>query len=89
LGQDNLEKYILDYYIQLFGPSVINNCVMEESIIHDIKQISEEENTILTADFTEKEIFYVISQMEKNKAPALMGFRPNFIKGFVILSRGA
>jgi hypothetical protein len=38
---------------------------MDETITHDIKQISAEENNILTANFTEEEIFQALSQMEK------------------------
>jgi hypothetical protein len=36
---------------------------MRESIIHNIPQLSQEENDILIADFSEKEIYDAIMQM--------------------------
>ena len=45
---------------------------MVESEIHD------EENSILIADFTEKEVHEAIMQMEKNKAPGPDGFPAEF-----------
>jgi hypothetical protein len=54
IGQENLKNYITGYYKSLFGPPISNNCVMEESMTQDIPQISDEENSILTAAFSEK-----------------------------------
>jgi hypothetical protein len=45
-----------------------------ENATHDIPQISQVENEILTAPFTEEEVFEEISQMELNKAPGPDGF---------------
>jgi hypothetical protein len=42
---------------------------MNESVIHDIPQVSDEENSILSADFIEKEVYEAVMQMKKNKAP--------------------
>jgi hypothetical protein len=53
---------------------------MRESIIHDIPQLSQEENDILIADFSEKEIYDAIMQMEKTKLRDRMVFRLNFTK---------
>jgi hypothetical protein len=38
---------------------------MRENMISDIPRLSQEENNILIADFTEEEIFEAISQMEQ------------------------
>jgi hypothetical protein len=50
---------------------------MEERI-EDILQLSNEENDLLTVDFTEKEVLYAISQMKLNKAPGPDGFPADF-----------
>jgi hypothetical protein len=63
VGQDNLKIYISKYYKRLFGPPSESGCTMRESIIHDIPQLSQEENDILIADFSEKEIYDAIMQM--------------------------
>jgi mannosylglycoprotein endo-beta-mannosidase len=55
---------------------------MRENVISDIPQLSQEENNILTADFTEEEIFEAISQMERNKAPGPDGFPAEFYQTF-------
>jgi mannosylglycoprotein endo-beta-mannosidase len=82
IGQENLKNYFSDYYKQLFGPPASSSCVMEESVVHDIKQISADENAILIAEFAEKEVFEAISQMEKNKAPGPDGFPAEFYQTF-------
>jgi hypothetical protein len=68
IGQYNLITYISEYYKNLFGPPPPSTCVMNESITHDVKKISNEENAILTAEFTENEIHDAIMQMELNKS---------------------
>jgi hypothetical protein len=55
---------------------------MIETEIGDIPQLSQEENNILTADFTEKEVHGAIMQMEKNKAPGPDGFPAEFYQFF-------
>jgi mannosylglycoprotein endo-beta-mannosidase len=82
MGQENLKNYITAYYKSLFGPPSMTSCVMDESMIHDIPQISAEENAILVAAFSENEVFEAISQMEKNKSPGPDGFPAEFYQHF-------
>jgi hypothetical protein len=42
---------------------------MIETKIDDIPQLLDEENRILTADFSKKDVHDAVMQMEKNKAP--------------------
>jgi hypothetical protein len=82
VGQNNLKTYISEYYKNLFGAPTQNNFSMIESAIEDIPQLSDEENTILTAEFSEKEVHDAIMQMEKNKAPGPDGFPAEFFQIF-------
>jgi hypothetical protein len=61
--------YISKYYKGLFGPPDKNFFTMTESETSDSPQLSKEENSILIADLTHKEVFDAIMQMEKNKSP--------------------
>jgi hypothetical protein len=74
IGQDNLKMYISEYYKNLFWPPPPRTCVMNDSITHDVKKISNEENAILIAEFTENEIHDAIMQMELNNLPVRMDF---------------
>jgi hypothetical protein len=53
-----------------------------EDQIHDIPQVSDEENEILIADFTENEVREAVFQMEHNKAPRPDGFPAEFYQVF-------
>jgi mannosylglycoprotein endo-beta-mannosidase len=55
---------------------------MNEGEVSDIPQVSPDENSILTAAFSEEEVFKAISQMEHNKAPGPDGFPAEFYKYF-------
>jgi hypothetical protein len=66
----------------LFGDPTPNHFRMIESEYNDIPQLSNEENKILTADFTEKEVHEAILQMEKNKVPGPDGFPAEFYQIF-------
>ena len=55
---------------------------MMEDQVHDIPQLSEEENNILIANFTMEEVHEAISQMEHNKAPGPDGFPWSFTNIF-------
>ena len=78
VGQANLKVFISEFYKKLFGASAPSNISMIESRIHDLPQISPEENDILTSPFIEKEVFDAISQMEHNKAPGPDRFPAEF-----------
>jgi hypothetical protein len=55
---------------------------MNETRTQDIKQIYNEENAILIADFSKKEINEIVMQMEKNKAPESDEFAAEFYQRF-------
>jgi hypothetical protein len=74
--------FISEYYKKLFGPPVQNSFSLYNDANSDIPQVSSEENVMLTADFTEEEVFEAISQMEHNKAPGPDGFPAEFFKIF-------
>jgi hypothetical protein len=78
IGQDNLKTYISEYYKSLFGVPNTNNFMIIETDIDDIPQLSQEENRILTADFTEKEVHDATMQMEKKKVTEPDGFQADF-----------
>ena len=82
VGQENLKTYISEYYKQLFGAPVSKNFALDENRVHDMPQISQEENEILTQNFSAKEVFEAIQQMEHNKAPGQNGFPAEFYQSF-------
>jgi hypothetical protein len=49
---------------------------------HDIPQVSEEENEMLTAPFIEEEVKMAVFDMEHNKAPSPDGFPGDFYQFF-------
>ena len=53
-----------------------------EDQIHDIPQVSQEENDLLTCEFTEAELRDAVFQMEHNKAPGPDGFPAEFYQVF-------
>ena len=64
----------------MFGPPEDNCVSLDESRIEDVPQLAAEENDILTAPFSEKEVFEAITQMKNNKAPGSDGFLVEFYK---------
>jgi hypothetical protein len=53
-----------------------------EDQIHDIPLVSDEENEILIANFSENEVREAVFQMEHNKAPGPDGFPAEFYQVF-------
>src|SRR5438128_9080660 len=73
-GQANLKEYITKFYKELFGEPEESFLTLDEEGNQDIVQVSQVENTILTAPFLEKEVKDAIFQIEHNKAPGPDGF---------------
>ena len=55
---------------------------MDESRTDDIPQVSDEENSLLTAPYSEEEVRKVVFLMEHNKAPGPDGFPAEFYQNF-------
>ena len=53
---------------------------LDESRIEDVPQLTADEDDILIAPFSEKEVFEAISQMKNNKALGPDGFPAGFYK---------
>ncbi|MDA4676006.1 hypothetical protein NY593_05210, partial [Enterobacter asburiae] len=53
---------------------------LDENRIQDVPQLASDENSILSAPFSEKEVLHAISQMKNNKAPGPDGFPAEFYK---------
>jgi hypothetical protein len=82
VSSDRLKCHITNYYKNLFGfPKQIEITSMEDQI-HGIPQVSDEENEILIADFTENEVREAVFQMEHNKSPGPDGFPAEFYQVF-------
>jgi len=58
---------------------------MDETLRHDVPQVSEEENEVLVAPFREEEVKMAVFDMEHSKAPGRMAFPPNFSSSFGML----
>jgi exonuclease III len=82
VGDDCLKSHITNYYKNLFGTPEHSEITLMENHILDIPQVSQEENDILVADFTESEVREAIFQMEHNKAPGPDGFPAEFYQVF-------
>ena len=85
VGQQNLKVYITEFYKKLFGAPEEFFSSMDETIGQDIPKLSEEENDILKAGFTEQEVKDAIFHMEKTRRRGLMAFQRNFTKSVGIL----
>jgi hypothetical protein len=82
VSSDRLKCHITNYYKNLFGDPEQTEITLTEDRIHDILQVSNEENEILIADFTENEVREAVFQMEHNKAPGPDGFPAEFYQVF-------
>jgi hypothetical protein len=82
VGDANLKHYITDYYKRLFGHHIHNSFSLDETLRHDIPQVSEEENEVLVAPFSEEEVKMAVFDMEYNKAPGPDGFPIEFYQFF-------
>jgi mannosylglycoprotein endo-beta-mannosidase len=82
VSSDRLNCHIMNYYKNLFRIPEQTEITLMEDHIHDIPQVSDEENEILIADFTENEVREAVFQMEHNKAPGPDGFPAEFYQVF-------
>jgi hypothetical protein len=82
VSSDRLKCHITNYYKNLFGNPEQTEITLMEDQIHDIPQVSDEENEILIDDFTKNEVREVVFQMEHNKSPRPDGFPAEFYKVF-------
>ena len=82
VGDTNLKDYITEYYKGLFGPHVQNSFSMDETLRHDIPQVSVEENEVLVAPFSEEEVKVAVFDMEHNKASGPDDFPAEFYQFF-------
>ena len=82
VGHEQLKSYITNYYKGLFGAPEEGNFSLDESRIADIPQVSDEENNLLTAPYSEEEVRKAVFQMEHNKAPGPDGFPAEFYQNF-------
>jgi hypothetical protein len=73
VGEQNLKVYITEHYKKLFRVPAKNHFSMCGDNINDIPWLSPEENSILIADFTKKEVHEATSRMEHNMAPGQTG----------------
>jgi hypothetical protein len=81
-GHDNLKRFITEFYKGLFGKLEENSFTLDESFNQDIPQVSSQENSLLTTDFSETEIKETIFSMNHNKAPGPDGFPVEFYQQF-------
>ena len=77
-GDEELKKYITNYYRGLFGPSEASLLTMDESRRDDIPHVSDNKKEWLTARFSYEEVREAIFQMKHNKAPGPDGFPAEF-----------
>jgi hypothetical protein len=82
VGDANLKYYITEYYKRLFRPHIQNSFSMNDALRHDIPQVSEEENEVLVAPFSEEEVKMAVLDMKHNKAPCSDGFPAEFYQFF-------
>ena len=62
-GDEELKKYITDYYRGLFGPSENSFLTIDENRREDIPQVTDDESESLIAMFTQEEVQTAIFQM--------------------------
>jgi hypothetical protein len=82
VNSDRLKCHITNYYKNLFGIPEQTEITLMDDQIHDIPQVSDEENEILIADFTENEVKEAVFKMEHNKSPGPDGFLAEFYQVF-------
>jgi hypothetical protein len=82
VSSDRLKCHIMNFNKNLFGFLEQTEITLMEDQIHDIPQVSNEENEILIADFTKNEVREAVFQMEHNKSPGPDDFPAEFYQVF-------
>jgi tRNA nucleotidyltransferase (CCA-adding enzyme) len=67
VGHENHKNYIIEYYKSLLGTPTPNYFSLAESQIDDIPQLSEEESSIIVANYAEEEVHDDIMQMQTKR----------------------
>jgi hypothetical protein len=80
--EEELKHHITSYYKNLFGKLDTTLIELDESNTHDIPQVSNSENEILTANFTIEEVKKTVINMNIIKLLDHMVFQLSFIKCF-------
>jgi hypothetical protein len=78
----NIGRNITQFYKGLFEEPEQSPFTLVSDRTNDITQVTEEENTILTAPFSEQEVKAAIFQMKHNKAPGSDGFPAKFYQKY-------
>lgn len=86
IGDEQLKAHITTYYKGLFGPPDESSFTLVEDRVDDTPQVSDAENEILTAPFSEKEVKDVV--LEHNKSPGPDGFPAEFYQVFWKIIKG-
>jgi hypothetical protein len=81
-GHEHPKSYITSYYKGLFGAPEESDISLVESRVDDIPQVSQEQNAIMTAPYTEEEVRKAIFLTEHNKALGPDGFPSDFYRSF-------
>jgi len=80
IGDAQLKSYITQFYKDLFGPPDVSEITLEEDRIQDIPQVTQEDNELLTSEFTESEVKNLYSRWNTTRLQVLMASRLNSIK---------
>jgi type III secretory pathway component EscR len=76
-GQDNLKRYITDFYKKLFGNPDLNNIRFREA---GMEKLNDEDCELLLKAFTMEELKKAIFEMSPNKAAGPDGFNAEFFQ---------
>ena len=82
IGDDQLKSHITKFYKNFFGSPNASEFTLKEDRIQDIPQVTQEDNEVLTSEFTESEVKNIVFQMEHNKALGPDGFPAEFYQVF-------
>lgn len=78
-GEEDLMRYIIDFYKKLFRPSINNSISLE---VEDTSRISDNQALELIRPFSMEELKLAVFQMERNKSPGPDGFPVEFYQNY-------